>query len=282
MKIEESVSGDIVSVEKPKNDFTIHGEEAKPEVPTANDAKAEAADTQTDGPVEEEENGDQPSEPEKKPKRGGFQKKISKLEAELAAKDEFIRQLTVKSGEQSKSDPVKSFDSGAPKEEDYQNWKEYESATIDYNVDKKLAVRDLQRQRQEQINAYNNKRDEFKKEAPDFEEVLAEYDAEYPATPAMQSALIDSDMGPQVAYYIAKNPEIGEKMAKMGIIALNKEVARIETKLEYDKSNPKAVVKTTKAPPPISPVGKGKANVAIDADDVSFEDYKAARRSGRI
>jgi len=90
------------------------------------------------------------------------------------------------------------------------------------------------------------------------EEAIDKYDdftqvVENPAlhiTPIMAESIRNSDIGPDVAYYLGSNPREAEKIAALPPFLQAKEIGKLEAKLV---SNP-PVRKTTSAPPPIAPV----------------------------
>jgi hypothetical protein len=91
-------------------------------------------------------------------------------------------------------------------------------------------------------------------------------------------------MGADVTYYLAQNPDIAESLATKSMLQVNREIARIEERLQnMQKSvSQKPVVKTTTAPPPIAPVGKSTTSF-IDGyrEDMTIKEYEAWRRSSR-
>ncbi len=75
----EEVSGGSPAGEKPKNDFKEHDVEA----PKVAEVKPPQPKPETSEEIEEQLD-DGSDEGDKKPKRGGYQKKIAKLEARIA------------------------------------------------------------------------------------------------------------------------------------------------------------------------------------------------------
>lgn len=257
------------AVELPKNDYQIT--DAEPEKEVTEVAESEGEEVAKEEVV-------------KPKKKNGFKKKIARLEAEI----ELLKSTKTQSGQHQ---PDKIESQAKPTPDKYANWDEYLEALTDFKanemVDKKLGERDKKVREQEQSKIVETKKQSFDKQKtelketiPDLDEVLSEYD-DVAINPNLGAAIIDSDMAVRVAYEIAKNPEKFEKLndPKMGLIAINKEIARIEARLE--SGNSEAAV-TTKAPPPIKPV-KPKATTSSGySDDLSFEEYRARRASGKI
>lgn len=218
--------------------------------PTVEEPKVEPVET----PSEESE---QPNDDEAQPKkRNGYKEKLERERqraAELEAQLAEARKL--------KEEPKPSTE-GKPKPEDFESWEAYYEKLADWKIDQRDKEREtkskderLKNEFADKQKQYAAKADEFKAAQPDFDEVIESYEG--PLTPHMQQALLDSEMGPQIAYYVAQHPEEGEALAQMGVLALNKAIGRIEAKLE---SGIKPALKVTQAPPPIKPVGKSSTN----------------------
>lgn len=226
-----------------------------PEV--ADTAEPEKAPEATKQAEESQESQDDGSEEAKKPRRGGFQRKIDRLEAENAA----LQARLVSDLPKSESAPA-----AKPQPNDYQTHDEYTEALIEYKAEqvaeKKLKARDdearaaaFQTERQERIDSYQQQQVELRKATPDYDEALAEFD-DVPVHPGITAALLDSDMGAQVAYYLAKHPEELDAINTQNTSALtiNRAIGRIEARIESGKQPAKAAVRTTKSPPPFVPV----------------------------
>lgn len=143
------------------------------------------------------------------------------------------------------------------------------------------------------VDNFMKRQTDFKTAQPDYEEVLGA--SEVKVSDQMREAIVDSDVGPQILYHLAKNPEVAEKLGKMTVSGMLREVGKLEAKLSGGaasptaKSEPKAatVAEISKAPAPISPLkgGGGVPSVKLDAEGNfygSYEEYKAMRKSGKI
>lgn len=250
------------------------------EAPQAEEKVEEQAQTE---PVEAEAEKDETEEEpqtERKPKKGGYTRKLERMEALIA---DLNAKLSEK--EQPKAAEKAAEANGRPVLDDYDNYDAYYEALTDWKVEQRLkseketaAQAELRKAQEKQVAEYRAKAAEFAKSTPDFEEVIEE--ADVAVTPALQQVLLESDMGPQIAYYLAKNPEEASKASKMGLIELSRLVGRIEAKIELEASSKQQVVKkATNAPAPIRPVGNGKAATAKSITDpnLSYEDYVRLR-----
>lgn len=267
MEIENNGAESAVITETPKNDYITTGPE---DLIAPEKEEVEPAEV---------ENNDSEQEQVKQKRSRGYKAKAERLEAELAkyrAKEQALAEPTGSSKVEAES--------AKPKPDDFEDYGEYTEALADWKVEQKLKERDKKTKEEtqkaefakthkEKVENYTNLVKEAQERYEDFDEVINEYDG--PLTSAMQAALLDSDVGPDVAYYIATTEGEGERLAKLGIVALNKEIGKIEARLENRES--KAVVKTTKAPPPLTPIGKGKSTVSKDPSNMTFEEYKVWR-----
>lgn len=226
-----------------------------------------------DAEVVQEVEKDEPQDGEKpKEKLGGFTKK-------LMAKDARIAELEAKlAGNEPKTVETPS---DKPKLDDFETYDQYTEALTDWKFDQRAKEQEsksreeaLRNEAKKRMETYGAKADEFAKDNPDFDEVVSESDA---FTPIMVQAIQDSDLGPQVAYYLAKNPDEAEKLKGLGVVAMNRALGRIEAKLETNEAKP--AVRTTNAPPPIKPVSRS-ASTTVDPynSEMSADEYAKWRR----
>ncbi len=220
----------------------------------------------------------QPKPEEKRPT--GY----DRVKAKLAAKEAELQAAQQRAAELEARIP-RETPKGKPDPKDYEDktWGDYAAdlAKFEANeaVKQTLTERDtkakeeaLRGEAAKRQKDYQAKAAEFAKSAPDFHEVTDTYDGPWNNTIAQ--ALIESDMGPQVAYYLAKNPEEADKLDGMNYGQVARYFGRIEAKLESPA--PKEV-RTTQAPPPIKPVG-GSAKGTYDPYSSKGDDHDAYLR----
>lgn len=275
-------SGDIAASPRTENIVDVPAYVPEAETP---EAKVGATPDTT-----AEQSPEAKAEDAKKP--NGFKAKLDRERAKVAELQAKLDAAAPK--EQPKTQTAEA----GPKPEDFETWDAYYKADAKYQarqeytrLEQERSVKDREASQKTELadkqKQYAERADEFKESTPDFDEVIDSYNG--PLTALMQQALLDSDIGPQVAYYLAQNPEEGEAMAEMGVLALGKAIGRIEAKLEVPTVDtmpkPAKELKTTKAPPPITPVGKSSTNSAYDPhsskgrDD--HEDYMKWRAKNR-
>jgi hypothetical protein len=190
-----------------------------------------------------------------------------------------------KAGEGEGSDPDE------PKPADFKTVGEYTRALVKYEAKKagetgrKNAEQSRQQsQANEVIGAFVERQEAFKKATPDYESVLTEADFEVP--PLAQQYLIESEMGPQLAYHLAKNPDEVTRLHKLSPSRQLAELGKLEARLE-SKSPPAPAAaangagKVSKAPAPIQPLEGKEATVTKDPSQMSLQELRAFREQER-
>lgn len=224
-------------------------------------------------------------ETEEKPKPDPIQRRIDKLTREkyqLRGELEAMRRERESWNQQPTNQPLPTK-AGMPKLEDFSNFDEYIAAKAEFIAESKLSKafeereqkqreREAQESHKKRLETWQERIDAFRATASDFEEVLES--AEVSLTESMANAIMESEMGPQLAYYLARNPEEAEKLTSLSPSALNRAIGRIESKIE----NEQLAKKQSTAPKPVSPVG-GRATGAGNPENMSDADWLKARRA---
>ena len=125
-----------------------------------------------------------------------------------------------------------------------------------------IAKREAAKQQAVILEQYHDREEAARDKYDDFEQVA--YNPKVPITNVMAETIQNSEVGPDVAYYLGTNIKEAERIARLSPILQAKEIGKIEAKLASDPP----VKKTTSAPPPISPVTARSAGVsAYDTTD---------------
>ena len=240
------------------------------------------SDTGTDKP--QQETTEEPEESEEK-KRSRFQRRLDRQKAarvEAETENRMLRERLAILEAQNR--PAPKADSEAPKISDFSDIESYTAAVAEFKAQKILESRisEMQqkqhematRQHQEQItSAWSERVAKTADEFPDWEEVAADTDAQI--TEVMQRAILESDVGPRVAYFLAKHPEEADRIARMSPVRQIAEIGKLEDKVSSLKPTAK---KPSAAPAPISPVtGRAKAATGL-TDDLSVDDWLRERQ----
>lgn len=215
----------------------------------------------------------------RRPRRGGFQKKIERLAAENAA----LRAALVNNtgAPQAQTESV-SAPQGRPDPESFKTYEDYVEALADWKVEQRMQQREAASKQETLQESYNRQIAEAQKAYSDFDEAIAEYDFHLMPRHA-QEALLHSDMGAHIAYHIANNPEIGDAISRLSPVQAALKIGELGLQLRSQTPRAKAAPKFTKAPPPISPLKGTATSQRTLADYVAagdHEGYAAARRAG--
>lgn len=173
-----------------------------------------------------------------------------------------------------------------PKKEDPQflndkgefQWDKFTDAQAEFKLEqfKREQAREQQQRDQAALDALIAQRVEKAKEKyPDFVEVVGAQDRKDVPGFIMQY-LRESELGPDMAYYFAKNREELTKIAKLSPILALARLGRLEVRLEPTETKPEPKpVKVSQAPPPITPISTSSAGTVVT--DPSKMDYKQLR-----
>lgn len=189
---------------------------------------------------------------------------------------------------QGRSAPAKPAEhapvSDEPKRDQFGSYEEFIEARATWRAEKAAeakarSILDESRKSQEQertkgeqeklTRQWNAQIEKARDDLEDFDEVCAESEAV--VTPKMSEAILESDKGALIAYYLAKNSAEAERISKLtpskqaaAIVALEDKVAKPAKQL-------------SKAPEPIAPVGQ-KAEVAKDPSKMTDAEFAAWRK----
>jgi hypothetical protein len=191
-----------------------------------------------------------------------------------------------------RNQPEKVEASEEPRPEQFTDMYEYAKALTDYKVDQRLAEEKqkeaqakVEAQRQQVINTWAKRVESAKAEMPDFEAMVGS--ADVVVSNEVRDAIFESEVGPQVLYHLAENPELAEKLQGMTVTSALRTIGRLEAQFEKAEIQTKTVVGKSKAPAPINPIrsaANGRdVNLTSDGNfHGSYQAWKAARLAGRI
>lgn len=95
-------------------------------------------------------------------------------------------------------------------------------------------------------------------------------------TQEMAAIIMDSEIGPDLAYHLGHNPKEAARLANLSGSQLAREFGKLEARLETAKPAPKL------APQPISPITGKSAGAVKSAAEMSVAEYIEARKAGKI
>lgn len=235
---------------------------AEPEVTeqTEPSAETEAA------PVEdqEEEEAERLLEAETPKKKSSVQRLKEQRDAAMAELEKYRQ--AAQAQQPAQPEPV-TFDS-EPKLADFDTFEQWQQASAAYVRDSAVRAVREEMQRNQQIAAINAKFAEARTRYADFDAVL---DNDLPTAPHVTALLSKHKHVGDLAYYLGKNPEVLQTLNRMPLEEAAMEIGEIAGKIKA-KAETK-VVKTTKAPPPITPVRGSGGAAPIDKLQGKWEQY---------
>lgn len=171
-----------------------------------------------------------------------------------------------------------------PKREAFADDETFSKAQLEYlaeqRAQKLIEEREAKREAERRHESFMEKAEKASEKYPDFQLVVG--NPTLPINDAMVEYLADSELGADVAYWLGKNPMKAQQIAAMSPIKAARELAKVEAELA---SKPKA--SPSKAPEPISPVGKrgpSQSSSPSDEDDIGTwmrKERERMRQQGR-
>lgn len=207
-----------------------------------------------------------------------------------AAERELERLRGGKSGGPS-SEKQEGSDPDEPKPDDFKTVGEYTRALTKYHVDKAATnarTQAAQNRQQEQANAviaaHVERQDKFRESTPDYDEVI-EAASKVETPHLVVQYLVESDVGPQLAYHLAKNPDEISRLSKLSPSRQLAELGKLEAKLEA-KPAPAAngngaklaASEVSRAPAPIQPLDAKTTPVQKDPSQMTVSELRAFRQ----
>lgn len=262
----------------PDMDEQLHVSNADAGIETADENQNIESNPQV---VDSEVNENQPQvteHSEELPK--GVRKRLDKLTARLYHQEEYVKELEHRLAVP--KDEPKLEDMSAEEQVRYlarqeaQKMREYDRyVAAEHRAQETLA------------DAWELKMAEAEKANPVIREIIAEADMPLGTNgPAILKAIMQSDVGPQIALELAKNENLVRQLAQADTtdrkIMLAKLEAKIEARMELS-GNPVAPASESKSNRPSAnpmPTSRNKGAATKHPDDMDFNEYKKWRAAG--
>lgn len=259
--------------------------------PTDGDPSAEPQDTGAEPEEVEEGTEETTADPaaDAQEKEKGVQKRIDELtrkrrEAERDA--QYWREQAMKAQRPEPEQQADFVPPGFPQKpqvDQFETYEDFVEAIADWKSDLKLAQRDHktaqereQDQRKTQTEKYAERVTKFVEAQPDFDEVLANTTA--PATKIMENVIIESDHGPEIAYFLAKNEAEAARIASLPPHRQLIEMGKLEARMEKRADTPPPQKRMTQAPEPIKPLGTVTPTAKKDPSQMTDAEFNEWRR----
>ena len=117
---------------------------------------------------------------------------------------------------------------------------------------------------------------EFRQVQPDFDQVFQDFVEDYGdiQVPEIVQAAMESQYGPQMAYYLAKNPGEIERIGNLPSHRRLIEMGKIELKVSAQEKKPEPKKVVSKAPAPVEPVrGTGRVEPTDLRSVTDFQEF---------
>lgn len=260
--------------ETPAPDASASGESAPASEPDEAAGKPEQQPRGEDGKFKAGEPAVKEDDPP------GVKKRIGKALEETRKAKERVRELEqqleqANSGSQpapKPAQPAAAADLTEPNEKDFDSYKDYTKALIDYNLKKQRAddakaasERSAAERESAALNAWNERVTKTAEIHADYEDVMAEA-GEIPISKAMHDTIFHMERGPEVAYFLAKNPAEAERIAKLDGLSAAAELGAIRASLTKPAAAPPRA-QGKPLPKPAAAVGGGAAPHVVDLND---------------
>ena len=274
---------------------------AKAEPEVKGEVVAEAKEVADDAPVKEDDKPEETPHPKKAKLSERFSELTEKAktaiaraeaaEARAAAAEAKLNPPEVKPVQEAAND-------GKPKPSDFTDAFEYAEKLAEWTTNQVLVKRDQEAAAKTQeakrdtvVSAWKERAAAVESEFPDYRDVLASTNVA--VSNPVRDAIMESDLGPRILYEIASDDALAESLeAKPGLTrdedaALARKqlkiIGRLEAKFEKSpeaKEVKKPAIERPRAPAPITPVKGGRAaDNALERDDLTFSEYRAARQA---
>lgn len=241
------------------------------------EASTVASATEAEETQEELKDG-QPSQDEGTKKKSGFARRAEKLmrqQEELEAELSYWRNLALESGKV--KEPEAKVE---PKLEDFDSVQEFIAAR-DTWLEERLLEKvtnkvSTQTSQQKALDTHNKRVEAAKKELADWEDVFDEA-GDMNVPPDTAQFILESDVGPKIAYHLAKNPSDLERLQRLSPTRRLAELGKLEDRL----AKPAAPKKVSAAPAKLAEV-KGGSDAPATGKPRSYSEWKAnrARQAG--
>ena len=258
-------------------------DDAPAAVETAAPVEAEAPAVEAQEPVVEQQEQQQETEREAVRKKKSASERIQEItwarhEAERRAAEAERQLAEFRAAKQQEP----AAPAGKPALDQFQDYDSYVEAVAEWRageaVRAALSANEQKTQAAAQA-AQNKQRTEswaknqaaVRQAIPDYDEVVGL--SEVVVAPHVTDTILESDRGPEVAYYLAQHPEKADQINGLSPIAAARAIGRIEASLPELP----VAARISKAPAPIKPVSASSSAPIGISDDMSTEAYRAAR-----
>jgi len=206
-----------------------------------------------------------------------------KAKAERRAEARF-QELQQAAAAKNEPKPVEVKSEPEPKRDNFTSYEEFIEARAEWRADQKVTKRleefEGKAKKQEQESKASKAQQDFQKRVDavvemgqkayaDFDAIINEAveDGLIPTKGPIYEAIMDSDVGEKLAYHLAKNPDVAERIQKLSAYAAIRELGKLEDKLTAKKEARETMEPIT---------GRQNSNAGF-SENMSMDAYVKAR-----
>lgn len=226
------------------------------------------------------------------------EERASKAVAEAQAATERANKMEAEAAAlKAKYEPVKLEQDPKPNATQFTDIDEYSKALEEWSADNALrnqAKKEVEQRAvlQQELTAksWQDRQAAIKESIPDYAEAINSSGIEIPN--ACADVIMESDVGPQILYHLAKNPELANRIKVLSPSKALVEIGKLEARYEKDgelapSKTATKIAEVSRAPAPIVPIrgGAGASSNKVDSAGEfhgTYEEWKQLRRSGKI
>ncbi len=279
---------------------TPAAETKKVEPASGEELEENAAGEGTAGIPEQAATPEPGQEPAKR--KGGFQRTIERLKSENAALTQRLagqpagaspapEPIPEPEPEPEPAPAVTQFSKPKPALDQFDSLEAFSEALTDWKLDKRefdkqqaAAQTTAQAEVDRLVSDWNTRKAEAKSRHADYDDVIAGVD-DVKLHPVQQRAIMESEIGPELAYALASDPAEFQRIAALPPLAFARAIGKLEASLDSGEPAPETEPRVSAAPRPIRPVRAAHgaaAGILLDVTKTTLSDYRRARENGKI
>jgi hypothetical protein len=264
---------------------------------TSVDTSVESAspETEADAEIQGSEAESTPAvEPDDKEKSNSFGERIKELTdkvrtgetrsaAQIFEQRQEIERLNAELKSRPKpTEPLKTLEDFEFNEAKFDEYKDQRTATIAEEAASTAVGKARTQIESGQIDQeFRTRETTFESEVSDYEDVVygeVNGQRKWAASPTMTDELRFSEIGPEMAYHLAKNPEIASEIASLSNRETVRRMTLLEASLKSEKAKKGKSVSDAPPPTPKIPAGDAGLEKKITDPDLSNKEFDKMRR----
>lgn len=294
MEISVTTKSSQEMLEDSMNAATPEPEATEPEATEPVDQTEEKTEPAAEEEVTEEKDSEEPAEePDKnsqekvEPKKNRSERRWDKVLEDRAyyrAKaEELEKRLNSQIGAEQPQKAQRPIDPNTPQRADFDSDESYVEALVEHKNAQRWELQQAQQAQAQALQSYQEKASKAKEEYGDFDDVVAQA-SDHPLWKSPQfshvtEAVMSSDYGPDLVYYLASNLDEADKVASMSPTSAVRYLGKIEGWIDQAMSGQTSAkpVVASKAPQPYSTPKGASAPVSkksIYDKDISQSEFK--------